>query len=128
MMEIRHLSALLICGYLSLGTVATTSSSAAENATLSSSASSMSDDLAPVTMMDTGSFHAVVIIRDNMANVVKNWGANGKGQVRETERPMLPHFWGARRQHGRALKRSPLQLPSQSPKCVASFSKGFRKR
>lgn len=37
---------------------------------------------APVTSMDTGSFHTVVIIRDGGANVVKDWGANGKGQVR----------------------------------------------
>lgn len=39
-------------------------------------------DLAPVTSMDTGSFHTVVIIRDSGVNVVKDWGANGKGQVR----------------------------------------------
>lgn len=39
-------------------------------------------ELAPVTAMDTGSFHTVVIIRDMGMNVVKDWGANGKGQVR----------------------------------------------
>lgn len=39
-------------------------------------------ELAPVTSMDTGSFHTVVIIRDGDVNIVKDWGANGKGQVR----------------------------------------------
>lgn len=39
-------------------------------------------ELKPVTSMDTGSFHTVVIIRDGDVNVVKDWGANGKGQVR----------------------------------------------
>lgn len=87
-MEIRRLSALLICGFLSRGDAATTSSAAAaENGTLPSSSSSSlaDDDDAPVIMMDTGSFHAVVIIRDSMTDVVKNWGANGKGQVRKKE-------------------------------------------
>lgn len=36
----------------------------------------------PVTSMDTGSFHTVVIIRDGDVNIVKDWGGNGKGQVR----------------------------------------------
>lgn len=40
-------------------------------------------ELAPVTSMDAGSFHTVVIIRDSAINVVKAWGANGKGQVSE---------------------------------------------
>lgn len=39
-------------------------------------------ELAPVTSMDTGSFHTVVIMRDGDVNIVKDWGANGKGQVR----------------------------------------------
>lgn len=39
-------------------------------------------EAAPVTSMDTGSFHTVVIVRDGGVNVVKDWGANGKGQVR----------------------------------------------
>lgn len=39
-------------------------------------------ELAPVTSMDTGSFHTVVIIGDGDVNIVKDWGANGKGQVR----------------------------------------------
>lgn len=46
-----------------------------------SSSSATEDELAPVTSMDAGSFHTVVIIRDMGANVVKDWGANGKGQV-----------------------------------------------
>lgn len=39
-------------------------------------------EIAPVTHMDAGSFHTVVIIKDAGVNVVKAWGANGKGQVR----------------------------------------------
>lgn len=39
-------------------------------------------EMAPVTHMDAGSFHTVVIIEDSGVNVVKAWGANGKGQVR----------------------------------------------
>lgn len=42
-------------------------------------------ELKPVTSMDTGSFHTVVIIRDGNVNVVKDWGANGKGQVRHLD-------------------------------------------
>ncbi|CBN79487.1 hypothetical protein Esi_0254_0019 [Ectocarpus siliculosus] len=78
---------------------ATTSSSAAAGATATSSigtsspaeigssassssaSASLSDELAPVTSMDAGSFHVVVIIRDSTVNVVKDWGANGKGQI-----------------------------------------------
>lgn len=80
MMEISRprLAALLVLGWLFQAQGETSSSSAAG----SSSSSSASADLAPVTMMDTGSFHTVVVIRDSMVNVVKNWGANGKGQVR----------------------------------------------
>lgn len=52
-------------------------------ATLSSTYAAQNDsELAPVTSMDAGSFHTVVIIEDSMLNVVKDWGANGKGQVR----------------------------------------------
>lgn len=48
------------------------------------SSSSAEPDVVQVTAMDTGSFHTVVIIRDTGVNVVKDWGANGKGQVRGT--------------------------------------------
>ena len=86
MMEIRRLAALLVLGWLSQAHGETSSSAAASSAAgtsaIDSSSVSSSADLAPVTMMDTGSFHTVVIIRDSMVNVVKNWGANGKGQVR----------------------------------------------
>lgn len=41
------------------------------------------EEIAPVTSMDVGSFHTVVIIRETLVNVVKDWGANGKGQVRK---------------------------------------------
>ena len=39
-------------------------------------------EVKPVTSMDCGSFHTVVMIKDNSVNMVKDWGANGKGQVR----------------------------------------------
>ncbi|CAB1113149.1 unnamed protein product [Ectocarpus sp. CCAP 1310/34] len=59
-----------------------TSSPAEIGSSASSSASvSLADELAPVTNMDAGSFHVVVIIRDSTVNVVKDWGANGKGQL-----------------------------------------------
>lgn len=86
MMEIPRLAPLLILGLLGRANSETTSSASSSAATSSamesSSMSSSTADIAPVTMMDTGSFHTVVIIRDSMVNVVKNWGANGKGQVR----------------------------------------------
>lgn len=84
MMEIRRLGALLCLGWLSLGMAATTTSAGTSGASSSSSVSGSGSESeeAPVTMMDAGSFHTVVIIRDNAMNVVKNWGANGKGQVR----------------------------------------------
>lgn len=86
MMEIRRrLAALLVLGWLSQA-LGDTSSAAAATSGMDSSSTSTSAELAPVTMMDSGSFHTVVIIRDSMVNVVKNWGANGKGQVRERER------------------------------------------
>lgn len=44
-------------------------------------ASDEEEEVAPVTDMDVGSFHTVVILRDTLVNVVKDWGANGKGQV-----------------------------------------------
>lgn len=52
-------------------------------ATLSFTYAAQNDsELAPVTSMAAGSFHTVVIIEDSMLNVVKDWGANGKGQVK----------------------------------------------
>lgn len=87
MMEIRRLAALLVLGWWShqahgeTTASASASSAAASSAMDSSSSSSSTAELAPVTMMDTGSFHTVVVIRDSMVNVVKDWGANGKGQV-----------------------------------------------
>lgn len=54
---------------------------AAIAAVVGQSAEDEEEELAPVTSMDAGSFHTVVIMRDSMANVVKDWGANGKGQV-----------------------------------------------
>ncbi|CAM9589993.1 unnamed protein product, partial [Discosporangium mesarthrocarpum] len=38
-------------------------------------------ETAPVTHLDVGSFHTVVIINDLGKNVVKSWGSNGKGQL-----------------------------------------------
>eukprot|EP00903_Cladosiphon_okamuranus_P005702 g5662.t1 len=87
MMEIRRLAALLVLGWGgahgATTSTAAASSAAASSAMDSSSSGSVSAsaDLAPVTMMNSGSFHTVVIIRDSMVNVVKNWGANGKGQL-----------------------------------------------
>eukprot|EP00752_Nemacystus_decipiens_P012783 g11321.t1 len=80
MVEIRRLAALLFLGWVSSAHGETTSSATTSGMDSSSSTSS-SAELAPVTMMDTGSFHTVVIIRDSMVNVVKDWGANGKGQL-----------------------------------------------
>lgn len=51
---------------------------------LGQSSSSSEEEIAPVTSMEAGSFHTVVILRESFGNVVKDWGANGKGQVRET--------------------------------------------
>lgn len=47
----------------------------------STNSSALDSDVAPVTAMNAGSFHTVVIIRDAGVNVVKDWGANGQGQV-----------------------------------------------
>ncbi|CAN0212636.1 unnamed protein product [Pylaiella littoralis] len=78
----RHrLSALLFLGcWLTQGAGQNSSSSSAVSLT-SSDGSSSTTGLAPVIAMDSGSFHTVVIIRDSMVNVVKDWGANGKGQL-----------------------------------------------
>lgn len=85
MVEIRRLLSLLAClGWLSLGAAQTMAPvPSASSSASSSSASGSESEEAPVIMMDAGSFHAVVIIRDSAVNVVKNWGANGQGQVRD---------------------------------------------
>lgn len=88
MMEIRRLRALVCLGWLSLGMGQNVTSSASSSSSVSGSGSESEE--APVTMMDAGSFHTVVIIRDNAMNVVKNWGANGKGQVRRLGAFFLP--------------------------------------
>jgi len=97
MTEIRRLGALVCWGWLSLGMAETTSFAGAASSASSSSVSGSGSESeqAPVTMMDSGAFHIVVIIRDSAVNVVKNWGANGKGQVRRRHklRASSPRFF-----------------------------------